>query len=188
MRKIIAIVLAVVMIAAMSVTVFAEKNLSNEDTKSPAIPVTYNVDKGYTITIPDNFELTDTNDDTAAEGTGNVVINSAKLNSGETLKVTVTSENYDKDSGKDWRLLDNGGADPLPYTITVSDVTEAAADGYTNGGISGTLAHGGVVISYTSASKAFKPLTSKMDLQTEKTNQAGDFKDNLTFVSAVVTG
>ena len=195
MKKIIAIVLAVVMIAAMSVTVFAaDKVLAKDDNSSTSdvVPVTYTSAKGYEVSIPEKFELVDANATGVATGEGIVTINKAKLNNNETLTVTVASQNNNKDmvDGYNWKLVDTAGADDIGYKIAVSENTQVPENGsatnYNNGNIAtDDLAQGNAVISYTSSAITWSARSSKMVLTTAYSNQAGNFSDNLTFTATV---
>ena len=112
MKKLIALIIAIVMMAAMSVVAFAAEGVAPDkeiaDTDEPIegktedTKITYTVLKGYIVIIPDDFDLVvnDKDDGTSyGTGEGKVAIMKAKLNGGETLTVAakgnaVTGNNY----------------------------------------------------------------------------------------------
>lgn len=82
MKKIIALVIAIVMMAAISVPAFAA-NLSTES-NSGNVTMTYEVSGAWTVAIPEDFSLNES-------GTKTVTASNCFLNNGETLTVTVNS-------------------------------------------------------------------------------------------------
>ena len=181
MRKIIAIILAVVMLAAMSIPAFA-KTLADESNsdKSDTVPVTYTSSQGYEVEIPNEFALTDEDADGIANGSGTVTAKKAKLGNGKKLIVTVASaNNTNMVDGYNWKLVEAAGADPIGYTIAVENTT--------NGGVTtDALTQGGQVLTYTSNAAKWANKVSTMNITTAYSNQAGTFSDTLTFTASVV--
>lgn len=112
MKKLFALILAVVMIATMSVTAFAA------NTTGGSTEVSFNVDLTYTVTIPatvelerqeDNGTVTYENDYTLTAQAG------VRLKKNEYIEVTVAS---------DFEMTTTEGA-TLAYTITVEDTAVA---------------------------------------------------------------
>ena len=112
MKKLFALILAVVMIATMSVTAFAA------NTEGGSTEVSFNVDPTYTITIPatvelerqeDNGIVTYENDYTIGANAG------VRLKKGEYIEVTVAS---------DFKMTTTEGA-TLDYTITAENAAVA---------------------------------------------------------------
>ena len=112
MKKLFALVLAVVMIATMSVTAFAA------NTTGGSTEVSFNVDPTYTVTIPatvelerqeDNGTVTYENDYTIGANAG------VRLKKNEYIEVTVAS---------DFEMTTTEGA-TLAYTITAEDAAVA---------------------------------------------------------------
>ena len=199
MKKIIALVLAIMMIASMSVVVFADYTLEDTDepiqgTSKNEIPVNYTVTKGYTITIPEKFDLEEKTDDQTGlshgEGSGTVSIKAAKLDGGEILEVAVTSANAP--TGKDY--AGNNIADDWAWMMpdTKATGTKAASVGYSitmSGDKTGALAREGVVIDYKYNDT---PITAAgidtlMTVLTANTSQAGIYQDKLTFTVTIGT-
>ena len=199
MKKIIALVLAIMMIASMSVVVFAEDATERETIKygdengeyatdasiNKDIDVTYNVQKGYVVVIPAAFDLVPEDvavgSDTLTKGTDSaeVKILKAKLEGGETLTVSAVSANKPATHSVStkWVLLDQKAtnkANPVGYTITL--------------GTSTVLDQGDPIVQHVSGTPfptAGKTVT--MNLETNPTSQAGNFKDVLTFTVAITT-
>lgn len=189
MRKIIAIILAVVMLAAMSIPAFAAKTLKDDNNAkaSDTVPVTYTSSQGYEVTIPDSFELNDLGTgvdekiDGYATGSGEVKATKAKINIGKKLVVTVASKDNPA-TGASWNLKEANGETyvengvTIAYTITVDgNIKETSG-----------LTQGGTVLSYTSSAAQWSDQVSTMTLKTAYTNQAGSFRDLLTFTAEVV--
>ena len=112
MKKLFALILAVVMIATMSVTAFAA------NTEGGSTELSFNVDPTYTVTIPatvelerqeDNGTVTYENDYTLTAQAG------VRLKKGEYIEVTVAS---------DFEMTTIEGA-TLDYTITAENAAVA---------------------------------------------------------------
>ena len=112
MKKLFALILAVVMIATMSVTAFAA------NTEGGSTELSFNVDPTYTVTIPatvelerqeDNGTVTYENDYTLTAQAG------VRLKKGEYIEVTVAS---------DFEMTTTEGA-TLDYTITAENAAVA---------------------------------------------------------------
>ena len=112
MKKLFALILAVVMIATMSTTAFAA------NTEGGSTKISFNVDPTYTVTIPATVELnkvdtegvvTYENDYTLTAQAG------VRLKKGEHIEVTVAS---------DFEMTTTEGA-TLAYTITAEDAAVA---------------------------------------------------------------
>ena len=154
MKKIIALLIAIVMMAAIAVPAFAAEYDPDGDNK---VIVSYNVSGGYTVTIIDSIVLGDK--DTAVSA-GNVAVSDVLLDAGQTLTVSVTSANgYAVKNG------DNAIAYSMTYgEETVTEGTEATAILTV---ASGTTA-GSVALSFTRTADA-------------PAGVAGTFEDELTF-------
>ena len=98
MKKLLAIVLAALMIAACSVTAFAETT-----------NVSYNVDPSYTVAIPASVTLSD------ADVTADVTASDVILESGKKIKVELTSASNTA-SGSTFNA--KNGDSTVTYTIT----------------------------------------------------------------------
>ena len=176
MKKIIAIVLAIVMMASMSVVTFAV----DVDTQAPAdfdaagdvggTDITYTTSKAYTVTVPANFILK-----AGVDSVSELSISNYTLEKTETLTVTVNSVNA---NGGKWYLVEdttltNTGASDVEYTIT--------------GGTKGTIVPGGVVATATTAtaSVAAETVVEALTFNTAGTSQVASFKDTITFTAAI---
>ena len=176
MKKIIAIVLAIVMMAAMSVVVFADVDTdtqaaSNFETAGPVggMNVTYSTSKTYTVTVPADVELI-----AGVETTRNIYITDYMLEANETLSIKATSANGE--DGK-WELAEVDaltGATNVEYTV--------AADG-------DEKASGDVVIKATPDDTAAgaEDIKAVLTFNTEGTSQVANFADVITF-TAVIEG
>jgi len=200
MKKIIALVLAIIMMASMSVVVFAaeetiatapEVNLDDTDNndKSADTIVTYKPTLGYEVIIPGDLELkeneTETNDGTSyyGKGEGPVAINKAKIPAGKKIELTVESKvNTEGNAEHNWKLTGSDAKSEglvIYYDITLGNL------GQNTTATAGKLDQGDVVLSYTSG-KGFKAQTGTLTFETEKIIQAGNFEDTLTFTAKVV--
>ena len=179
MKKIIALVVAVLMMAAIAVPTFAAWD-TEANVKGNVTEVTFGVNEGYVISIPTAVDF-GTNLSTSTTITASKVV----IAGGTTLKVTVVSTQYDNkddadDSNDTWILDDRtGSSDDVPYMITVDE----------NNVVSGKT----VVLSVGSAA-VFDPVTgapignsgsATITFTTKGTSQVGIYNDTLTF-SAVV--
>ena len=112
MKKLFAVILAVVMIATMSVTAFAA------NTTGGSTEVSFNVDPTYTITIPATVELqkVENNGTVTYENDYTIGANAGvRLKKNEYIEVTVAS---------DFEMTTTEGA-TLAYTITAEDAAVA---------------------------------------------------------------
>ena len=103
MKKIIALVVAILMIASMSVVVFAETDYSGAAAQpevGDGTELTYTVAKGYVITIPADIAF----EGATLSSTDKVSVEKVKLPGNEQLVVSVASDNG-------WKLVDTDSAD-----------------------------------------------------------------------------
>lgn len=110
MKKILALVLAIIMMAAIAVPAFAEDYVTrvetdtfvggteNAATSTPAVKITYGVAQTYILNIPADIALApyasgsnETNNNLRA--TSSISATNVKINGKETLNVTATSQN-----------------------------------------------------------------------------------------------
>ena len=107
MKKLFAIILAVALLATMSVTAFAE------NTAGGSTEVKFNVDPTYTVTIPATVELNKVEDNGTVTYENDYTLTAqagVRLKKGEYIEVTVAS---------DFEMTTTEGA-TLDYTITAS--------------------------------------------------------------------
>ena len=112
MKKLFALILAVVMIATMSTTVFAA------NTTGGSTEVSFNVDPTYTVTIPATVELNKVEDNGTVTYENDYTLTAqagVRLKKGEYIEVTVAS---------DFEMTTTEGA-TLAYTITAEDAAVA---------------------------------------------------------------
>ena len=105
MKKIFALILAIALMASMSVTAFAA------NTEGGSTEVSFNVDPTYTVIIPATVELNKVGADDAVTYENDYTITAqagVRLKKGETIVVTVSS---------DYEMTTTEGA-TLAYTIT----------------------------------------------------------------------
>lgn len=134
MKKILALVLAIIMMAAIAVPAFAEDpvradrtqtetyvgDADNAETMSPDVKVTYGVLQTYTISIPADVNLAPNDGGSFANGnnlraTAVLGASNVKINGKETLTVTATSKNS-------WVLKDEKGKSvDVDYTFKAGD-------------------------------------------------------------------
>ena len=112
MKKLFALILAVVMIATMSTTAFAA------NTTGGSTEVSFNVDPTYTVTIPATVELNKVEDNGTVTYENDYTIGAnagVRLKKNEYIEVTVAS---------DFEMTTTEGA-PIAYTITAEDAAVA---------------------------------------------------------------
>ena len=162
MKKLFALVLAVVMIATMSVTAFAAEIGTETNASQGSTEVSFNVDPTYTVTIPatvalnkaeDNGTVTYENDYTLTAQAG------VRLKKGEYIEVTVAS---------DFEMTTTEGA-TLAYNI--------AAGG-------SNVANNGVVAAFDTDKTE---QTATIHIAANDPDYAGEYKDTVTFTVAVKT-
>ena len=108
MKKLFALILAVVMIATMSTTAFAA------NTEGGSIKLSFNVDPTYTITIPATVELQKVEDNGTVTYENDYTLTAeagVRLKKGEYIEVTVATDNE----------METPEGATLAYTITKDD-------------------------------------------------------------------
>ena len=157
MKKLFALILAVVMIATMSTTAFAA------NTTGGSTEVSFNVDPTYTVTIPATVELAK---ETAGDGTvtyeNDYTLTAqagVRLKKGEYIEVTVAS---------DFEMITEQGA-TLDYTITAENAA---------------VANNGVVATFGTDKNA---QSTTIHIAANDPDYAGEYKDTVTFTVAVKT-
>lgn len=162
MKKLFALVLAVVMIATMSTTAFAAEIGTETNASQGSTEVSFNVDPTYTVTIPatvelerqeDNGTVTYENDYTIGANAG------VRLKKNEYIEVTVASG---------FEMTTTEGA-TLAYSITAG------------GNAVGT---GGVVAEFETNKSA---QSATIHIAANDPDYAGEYKDTVTFTVAVKT-
>ena len=112
MKKLFALILAVALMATMSVTAFAA------NTTGGSTEVTFNVDPTYTVTIPATVELNKVEDNGVVTYENDYTLTASagvRLKKGEYIEVTVAS---------DFEMTTTEGA-TLEYTITAENAAVA---------------------------------------------------------------
>ena len=209
MKKIIALVLAIMMIASMSVVAFAAgETLAAtvdpiEDSKKGDVKIEYNVQKGYIVVIPENMNL-DVHDlgsetfgtkgyvfDEDAPATvgaeeqteaNRVAILMAKINKNEKLQVSIVG-NKVEGTNCDGQTITNKWM--LKEKDTKSD--PVGYDIKITGDVTiDKLAQEQVVLEYVSGTALAADGTEGfLHIKTERTSQPGLFQDTLTFTAAI---
>ena len=160
MKKIIALVIAILMMAAIAVPAFAGTyDPEGENT----VEVKYTVDGGYVVTIIDAVTLGEKDATVAA---GNVSVSNAILEEGKTLTVTVKSTNG--------FTVNNSGSKTIAYSMTIGEgeAITSGTDAKTVLTVESGTATGSVAVSFARTGDV-------------PANVAGEFTDTLTFEVAV---
>lgn len=113
MKKIISIILASVLVLAMSITAFATEINQDSEVRTADATVSLEVHPTYTITIPSTIDLSKQEDQTYA-GTGVVSANAVRLNSFLTVGVFLES---------DFEMQSSQGI-KQSYTATIDGTTQ----------------------------------------------------------------
>jgi hypothetical protein len=157
-KKVITMALALTLALSMTGTAFAAGDLTSTN-KTKDVTVDYEVEESYTVTLPADVTVT-------TEGvSGTVSASDVRIADGNTLKVTVDSENYDSTNSS--YVLSNSGS-YVKYTIN---------DGSNN------LGKGGEVLAVTSGTtKGSKELTfSTTEDNIKAATKSGQHTDTLKF-------
>ena len=180
MKKIFALILAIVMTVAISVPVFAADFVDTLDatSMSGATTVKYGVDQTYTITIPAEVSLLTDAGEGKKSGTADIVVSEVCIPANKDLTLTMTSS---KSADGNWTLVDVDGTGAEPVVYTVSGVqAQAGKDNITYA----SIVKGGALLVVDSA-VAFQPATTTLTFVANKTMQVTHYEDTLTFSVAV---
>ena len=162
MKKLLALILAITLMATMSVTAFAAE--IDQDTPAPkdgSTSVYFGVDPTYTVTIPATVELQKKVDGDTVTYENDYTIEAAsgvRLKKNEYIEVTVTTDNE----------METPEGATLAYTITKDD---AALENN--------------VVATFATDKAAQ--TSTIHIAAGDPDFAGDYKDTVTFTLTVKT-
>ena len=185
MKKIFAIALVIVMMAAISIPAFAavqnhEGDEAAEKSFSSATTIEYGVKQSYTVQIPDRIVLDTPELDGKRSGTGTISVIDAYIANDKTLKLSVTSETTSKETNAKWLLVDSGtsGANPVEYTISSTQKQGDATN------VIGDIAKGGTILTVGSA-VAFVKADAELTFLANKTMQVATFEDKLTFTVTI---
>ena len=162
MKKLFALILAVVMIATMSVTAFAAEIGPGANASQGSTEVSFNVDPTYTVTIPATVELDKVDTDGVVTYENDYTLTAqagVRLKKGEYIEVTVAS---------DFKMTTTEGA-TLDYTITAEGTA---------------VATGGVVAEFET-DKAAQSTT--IHIAANDPDFAGEYEDTVTFTLEVNT-
>ena len=182
MKKIIALALALVMMAAIAVPAFADVPVSTIDNGKGGNTtlVEYGVTQSYWVTIPEKVTF---NGFTA---TADISAENVIIAGGTSLRVTVASTNYRQaDPGAEpavtasWVLKDKDQkSDPVDYMIKVGELEVVS-------GVTEVL----TVVSDVVYSDQGAPIGNSgeatLSFSTKGTSQVGTYQDSLTFSASV---
>ena len=160
MKKLFALILAVVMIATMSVTAFAAEIGPGANASQGSTEVSFNVDPTYTITIPATVELQKVEDNGTVTYENDYTIGAnagVRLKKNEYIEVTVAS---------DFEMTTTEGA-TLDYTVTAENAA---------------VANNGVVAEFATDKNA---QSTTIHIAANDPDYAGEYKDTVTFTVAV---
>ena len=160
MKKLFALILAVVMIATISTTAFAAEIGPEANASQGSTEVSFNVDPTYTVTIPATVELQKVEDNGTVTYENDYTLTAqagVRLKKGEYIEVTVAS---------DFEMTTEQGA-TLDYTIT------KGGNAVTNNG----------VVAEFDTDKAEQ--TATIHIAANDPDYAGEYEDTVTFTVAV---
>ncbi len=181
MKKIIALILAVIMIAAMAIPAFAADVSIDKDNKTGNVTVNYEMTQAYTITIPESIVLSDT-----AAKTLELSASGVKIPANKALTVTVVSAN-----GYTVTDTTNAGNTAVAYTVktnykeftstgTVKEITLV-----NNDTVDATKNVALTCITATVIGTAGDSNSATLTFATAGTSQVGTYSDTLTFTASL---
>ena len=184
MKKIIALALAILMMAAIAVPAMATKGYdatSTGDGYNESI-VELGVSGGYTVTIPQKIVF-----DAQLKGTATVSVASAILAGNETLAISVSSDNWQFDEDGDevadydaWVMVDTAEISaPVDYTIKNGEEDVENDDVILEVDVESALTGEAPTSGYKGS--------VTLSLSTPGTSQVGVYQDVLTFAASIVT-
>lgn len=166
MKKLISAALALAIAASMTTVAFAaDTSITVGGNQTANTVVTYGLEEGYTVVIPDAVNLDETGKGTAELQASNVIIAA-----GKTLNVRVNGADY-QDA---WELIDTADAtNKLTYVI-----------GKTEGG--SDVVNNSVVLSSASGVNSDSTVTQKLYFAIdEDITKSGTYEDTLTFTVSI---
>jgi len=153
MKKLFALILAITMMATLSVTAFAT---DYDTTGDKGMTVTYSVNPGYTVTIPETVTI-------GADGTEKTVsVEDVVVNKGQYVSVTLAADN-------NFTVKTAEGAE-LAYTVTANGEAVAA---------------GGEILAVNPADGKTGTATITFDIDESAIQYAGTYTGTATFTIAV---
>ena len=157
MKKLIAFVLTLAMATIMSVTAFAADTIIDQasDPKEGATTVKFSVDPTYTVTIPEEVELTYDETSNSYKGSGKITTGEVRLLPNQEILVTVTGD----------FIMTSVEQINLPYEMTIGDSAPAVASGDDVATFVTSTDEQSVTLNYSAANPTY----------------AGDYTDTLIF-------
>ena len=171
MKKIFALILAIVMTVAISVPVFAEDtSFSSDDTGvvTPTTKIEYGVDQTYTITIPASVTI----NRSTRQGEAKITVSDVCIPAGTNIKVSVTSS-VEPTSPNKWELQD-----------AATTGSKAANVGYTVK-VDGSEIERGATFLTAASAVTFTATSKTLAIEVNKTMQVANYEDYLTFSVAI---
>lgn len=162
MKKILSMVLVVMMVLSMIPAAYAT-NITIDGNQTANTVVTYGLDEGYTVVIPDSVALNADGVGTATLSASNVIIAS-----GKTLNVRISGADYTTA----WELIDQADPDnAVAYSIKKSGAE---------------IKNNDVVLSSASGANWNSSVSSVLDFAiTGEIAKSGSYKDTLTFTVSI---
>lgn len=157
MKKFFAILLAVAMMATMSMTAFAAEITGKTDNSSD-VTVTYGVEDSYVVTIPADITL-------SADAASDMVVSAADvvIGYGEQLTVSISSTNY---ADSKWYLVDTTNANnKLEYSVKNGETA---------------VASGGTILTVAAGTADTTTVTLSTQL-VDTATVSGTYTDTITF-------
>ena len=175
MKKILALVLAIIMMAAIAVPAFAAATTqqvvdANNASNTEDVKVTYGVTQSYIVVIPIDVNFEEAEDGTIASHTRDLTAKDVRIAGNEYLTVAIDSLNG-------WKMKDAAAkSSAVSYTVKVDAATDPLADNGVALSLDRPEGNQGVV----GATK-----TVVLTFATAGTAQEGTYEDKLTFNVAI---
>ena len=162
MKKILSLALAAMMVVSMIPAAYAT-NITIDGDQTASTVVTYGLDEGYTVTIPDSVALN-------TDGVGTAVLSAADviIASGKTLNIRISGADY----VNAWELIDQADAD----NKIVYSIKKAGAE----------VKSGDVVLAAAAGDNWNSTVSSTLNFEiTGEIAKSGSYKDTLTFTVSI---
>lgn len=185
MKKLISFALTLILAFSLSITVFASNTSATDSTitsgetgpnpSTSNTELTFKVAPTYTVTIPMKVELKETEDGNGNyTGTGTVSAQNVRLESGQSIKVTMKTD-YTLSTQTTGNRDETGKEDDLPYTVSIGNETYSKNNGTVNVDVA----------TFGTQSKEGTPENVSLAFKADTPKYAGTYSDTVEFTIGI---